>query len=121
MNAERVTEAGIELMQDGQGLCRGLSLRTGRYRRRHPGPACSRRHDLDNGAAVALELAAPDTRYLSKCGERQGAAARHLAQRRIMKYDVRRKLLTARLGEAPGAQRIPDCFRGGGEVSRAHP
>src|SRR5215472_14523460 len=77
-------------------------------RRRKPGPACSRRHDLDNGAAVAFELAASDTRYLSKCGERQGAAARHLAQRRIVKYDVRWKLLTARLGEAPGAQRIPN-------------
>src|SRR5262249_2925736 len=70
---------------------------------------------------VALELAAPDTRYLRKCGEREGAAAGHLAQRQIMKYDVRWKLLTARLGEAPGAQRIPDRLRGRVEAFRAHP
>jgi len=121
----RSSAIATELRQAGtrprKALCRRLSLRAGCFKRRQPGTACSRRHDLDDGAAVALKLAAPDTRYLSKCGERQGAAARHLAQRRIMKYDVRWKLLPACLGEAPGAQRLPDCLCGGVEVSRAHP
>jgi len=61
----------------------------------------------DDRAAVTFELAASDSWNFRQRRERTRAAACHLDQCRIVKDDVRWKLLPSRLFETPGAQRIP--------------